>query len=121
MASQNGRQLFTVRNATIQDPSPPPTPTSSSAISRVTYLLLEGGGDQAPQLGETAVDAVSSPLLYDLRDDDRSLHVGTSQSVLHASMDGHSYFPSQNFCEGDTSILTLWRGKLRLREGQWLV
>ena len=35
---------------------------------RDTHLLLEGGGHQAPQFGEAAVDTVTAPLLNDLRE-----------------------------------------------------
>lgn len=31
-----------------------------------THLLLKGGGHQAPQFGEAAVDTVTAPLLNDL-------------------------------------------------------
>lgn len=51
---------------------------SSSTISNVTYLLLKGSGDQAPQFRKAAVDAVSAPFLYDLKNDDEKLYKGTS-------------------------------------------
>lgn len=88
----------------MQDPSLTLTQCSCSTIS-VTYLLLKGGGDQAPQFRKAAVDAVSTPLLYDLKGNDKSLHVGTSQSAQPALTDIHSYFPSQYFGEGDKSLL----------------
>lgn len=79
MTSQNCGQLLAVRDALIQEPSLPLTQISYSTISSATYLLLKGGGDQAPQFRKAAVDAVSTPLLYDLKNDDESLHAGTSQ------------------------------------------
>jgi len=37
-------------------------------ITTPTHLLLEGGGHQAPQFGEAAVDTVTAPLLNDLQE-----------------------------------------------------
>lgn len=107
MTSQNCGQLLTIRDAMAQEPSLPLAQTAYSTISGVTYLLLQGGGDQAPQFGKAAVDAVPAPLLYDLKNNDKSLHAGTSRSDQHALMDTHSHFPSQYFRGGGDSILTL--------------
>ena len=61
------------------EPYLPLAQISSGSISNVTYLLLKGGGDQAPQFRKAAVDAVSAPFLYDLKDNDKNLHIGSSQ------------------------------------------
>lgn len=43
--------------------------SEGAALPRLgTHLLLEGGGHQAPQLRQAAVDAVAAPLLDDLRE-----------------------------------------------------
>lgn len=43
--------------------------TSSSTTRKVTYLFLKGSGDQASQFRKAAVDTVSAPFLYNLKND----------------------------------------------------
>lgn len=91
---------------------------SSRIISSVTYLLLKGSGDQAPQFREAAVDAVPAPFLYDLKNNDKNVHIGTSSQVINtagtshhqcALMDTDSHFPSQQFVR-EMNLFLLYRG-----------
>lgn len=58
-------------------------------VSNATYLLLEGGRDQAPQLRKAAVDAVPAPLLYDLKHKGKKLGSAGTSSLFPTCPDGH--------------------------------
>lgn len=64
--------------------------SEGAALPRLgTHLLLEGGGHQAPQLRQAAVDAVTAPLLDDLREvpkqgEETTVTQGSSHRVKHA-------------------------------------
>lgn len=57
------------------------------ALARLgTHLLLEGGGHQAPQLRQAAVDAVAAPLLDDLREiSEQGEETTVTQGTSHRS------------------------------------
>lgn len=80
-----------------------------------THLLLEGRGHQAPQLREAAVDAVTAPLLDDLRE----ISEQTGENHSHLTGTAHRSKAPQVLWKGPKVCECFWGEKGERRNADW--